>query len=160
MPKRRATLMAKLRRLVSPDDNIVEWSSSYNEHRGVANFGSFSLKPCGVWYARGLEWIDYCLATDLRRPEHSFIYRLTIDKTRLLRVRTWDDVLHLHDRLEDDMGVPEWSLLLSLHAGVEFSPYHLRERHALTWYSSLDCASGCIWDKSIITDYELLHDPS
>jgi len=49
-----------------------------------------------------------------------------------------------------------WDQVARDFSGISFNPYFSTQRKKTFWYSSLDAASGCVWDKSGIDAIKLI----
>lgn len=124
-------------------------------------------KPNGLWVSveGDMDWPEWC-ATD--RPEWIRDYYITEialkPDANVLRIET---VLQLDAFHKHYAEVPEyrkhwpkdiqskdidWGRVSAVHAGIIIAPYQWERRlHCETnWYYGWDCASGCIWDLSVI----------
>jgi hypothetical protein len=144
---------------IDPTSAIVMWKKPYDKKLLLAKpppFEPYPFKPTGVWYATGDEWLEWC-RTDMPGWIRPNLYRLTLDKSRMLIMRTASelraftkkyahpDVLARHNAMHLD-----WARVANEYTGIEIAPYIYECRFDLMWYYGWDVASGCVWDKSII----------
>ena len=125
------------------------------------------LKPQGLWYSvEGGEdgWKAWCTSEDFCLENLTVENHLTLDESRLLKIKTVEQLDHFHERfmkvnlLHGMNGVEgiNWKEVAKHHSGIEIAPYRWSRRMepGFIWYYSWDCASGCIWDLSTITALE------
>lgn len=137
--------------------------------------GTYS-KPGGLWYSvegdgsRG--WYEYCRAEDFRQSSLVCAHRLEIDLPRVLRIadapalRRFEaayaadpdpvEVFAAHALRVPVRATIDWSRVRAEWAGIEIAPYQYECRLDVAWYYPWDCASGCIWDLSVITQFEYM----
>jgi len=124
-------------------------------------------KPRGLWYSveGGRDgWSDWCEAEDYRVEHLRCPHALAVSEQRILLIRTGEELRRFYDRFCCSLEpYPEpwyidWQQVAELYAGIEIAPYQWEFRLALnyTWYYTWDCASGCIWDLSVVEAFELL----
>lgn len=132
-------------------------------------------KPRGLWYAFGKEWIEWCLEEGGVRFLGSYVYAVTVDPAKVLTLSTLSELyeftreyatsiytllsLPSRGRADDEFcRVIDWDRVAQTYSGVEVSPYHWEARldPKTFWYYSWDVASGCIWEPSAVTSFELL----
>jgi len=128
-------------------------------------------KPAGLWVSVDGEhdWLTWCQAEDYNVEGLKHRYRIVLKDfamERLLHIKTvpeLDAFTHLYgDRARDPLltcDYIDWALLASEHAGIIISPYQWERRMEYLWYYGWDCASGCIWDPTVIDHFELIGSP-
>lgn len=116
-----------------------KWSYPYLQKK--------SIKPKGIWYGIGLEWIRWC-KSEMPHWLTPYIYKIDIDTSRLKKISTAEEIFSVPTI--DDIFV-EWSQFTE-YAGIEINPYiwECRLHIRTSWYYGWDCASGCIWNPDII----------
>lgn len=121
-----------------------------------------TFKPVGFWFDVGGDWKRWCLHAKYH-PEN-LTWRHTVKLTDPARV------LHLSGEEEIDdfttgfacpilpdmpfwkhTAAINWPLVAEQYAGIIIEPYCWLKRHEYVWYYPWDCASGCVWDLSVIT---------
>lgn len=123
-------------------------------------------KPKGLWVSVDGEndWRAWCESEKFNLE--NFVYRNVVKLARpdlLLWVNSRESMLELMARysftgeIDRQPGV-RWDLVASVYAGVVIAPYQWRARmdHDTSWYYGWDCASGCIWEPSVIESIEVL----
>lgn len=127
-------------------------------------------KPRGFWVSvdegeRG--WADFCRADGWSLHGLEFVHdvRLRADANVLVLSSAWD-----LDEFTEGYGVPFpkpgpyastyilWHRVAALYSGIIIAPYIYARRldgRASDWYHGWDCASGCIWDVSVIESITL-----
>lgn len=130
---------------------------------------SFGMKPRGLWitpeYAKH-NWYDWCMSEDFRTAELNFIHDVTfIKNANILRLDTQADIVAFTEEygfnILESLGqrsmvggqdAIHWDLVATKYHGILIPEYHwdLRMNHLARWYYPWDCASGCIWNVSVI----------
>lgn len=86
-----------------------------------------AMKPRGLWYAFDADWLAYLLEESWRDRWGGFLYAVTVDRDRILRIATETELhaLHHHLGVPDEDGVAlklDWGPIRRRFDGVEFSP--------------------------------------
>jgi hypothetical protein len=138
------------------------------------NQGRISMKPLGLWYAKGFEWVEWI---QYQMPSWSSKYHY------LHEIKTTDKVLKINNQ-EDaikfaieygvykknsfdttqytDIEQIDWERVAKNWSGIEMvNPRanfdYLTERR-LRWVGSWDIASGCVWKADGFSEINLLID--
>ena len=134
----------------------------------------FSDKPQGLWVSvdGDNDWKSWCTSTGYKKRRLAIRYRVTLKKPRRLlwlgtvrKIRNFQkkygavslifaDAEHLGVRAID------WDRVSKDYAGIVIAPYQWSLRHDFMWYYIWDCASGCIWDTSVIESVKRLRGKS
>ena len=128
-------------------------------------------KPRGLWYCFGTEWLEYCLSNfEGWFGDHLRGYELILDDSKILHVEgSMKGISNLYevygDFRYDSLPIIKWDEVGKDYAGVEFFPYNkldifnmkdlgytLEASLLFAFISSLDVASGCIWNDSAILE--------
>ena len=143
-------------------DAVLDTTPKLTEH----------FKPVGLWYACGLEWIEW-LESEMPHwlDEVTHLYEVApqYSSTNLSNFR-WGvragGVLRLQSQEEVEMfnslfGVHsgsrvEWPEVARIWDGIEICPYQYELRYELDWYYTWDVASGCIWRPTGATSLRLV----
>lgn len=118
------------------------------------------MKPHGFWLSVDDDWKRWCdddSGWELT-PPHLF----GVDMERVLHLETSGDILDFtraYGIYEDRVsGAPyvykiRWDVVAEQYAGIVIAPYcwPMRLDMECGWYYCWDCASGCIWDLSVLT---------
>ena len=121
------------------------------------------MKPEGLWYGVGEEWVEYLRTNQILQGDHRYLYEVVVDPAHVLQVRTVAETIKFvrefgkreRDRWTSGEGTAlvDWKRVAQRHLGVELSPHwgELRSssitfREGLDWYASWDVGSGCVWD--------------
>jgi hypothetical protein len=120
---------------------------------------AWTHKPCGLWVSVGDAWERWC------RHHHWRLERLTVKQRIVLKALEGKMLLLNTARAVEDfqaqyemqppaitvnLVVIDWPRVVRDYAGIVIAPYQPTLRHRFMWYYFWDCASGCIWDTSII----------
>ena len=113
------------------------------------------FKPNGLWYAPGGDdnWLEWCLDNDCRRFLRRYLYRLQLDYTDVLRIKTPHELLAFtqqygyHELGWTFVRQIDWPRVQREFSAIEIIPYQweCRLEPVTHWYYSWDCASGCVW---------------
>ena len=117
---------------------------------------SFAYKPRGLWLSVEGEWEEWCrgneFGLDRLKIKHAVI---VAEPQRMLWLKTPDDILAFQKTFAKSDGITsypaiDWVAVAEQHTGLLIAPYQWSCRLSVMWYYCWDCASGCIWDTSII----------
>ena len=106
-------------------------------------------KPTGLWYACGLEWIEW-VVSEMPQWISQYVYAVEPDFSRMLVVKS-ETSLDAFARAFGKKGPlasgweVDWPAVARRYDGIEICPYFWDRRYTYTWYSTWDVASGCIW---------------
>lgn len=133
-------------------------------------------KPSGLWFDVDRDWLRWCDGEDYRRECLRYRHRLKLaDDAVILRLSGSDAILRFteeyakpHPALTDldnevnifdrhHSAVIDWPRIAESFQGIIITPYCWRARWAFMWYYGWDCASGCVWDPSILTIDAVFH---
>lgn len=130
------------------------------------------FKPVGLWYACGLEWIDW-LESEMPHwlDAVTHLYEV-VPKYSSTNLRNFEwgvrggGVLLLQSVAEVEMFTHifglnagsriEWPEVAAIWDGIEICPYQDDLRYAIDWYYPWDVASGCIWRPSGAVSLQLV----
>jgi hypothetical protein len=127
----------------------------------------FIDKPKGLWVSVDGEddWLNWCIGTGFRLGDLAVHHRLTLkEPDRLLWLTGRPQLEQFQTRygaprdygMRLDMRAINWASVASDYAGLIITPYVWSGRHKLMWYYGWDCASGCIWDVSVIESVQIV----
>lgn len=154
---------------------LIHYSASplievHSVSQGVGKGATRGTKPNGLWVSveGDDDWPSWC------RSENFALNSLANETEVVLRpdaqvliVSGGDDLRAFHDAYATthpmfDEGwssyakrkVIDWKRVADEHSGVIIAPYvwEWRLDLNLNWYSGWDCASGCIWDHTAISE--------
>ena len=117
------------------------------------------LKPAGFWVSVGDDWSKWCQRENYLLNQ-SYVYRVGLKEwKRILWIKSVDELDTFAEqhtvwnhRFGDNVN---WSAVADRYAGIIIAPYRRERRRNLFWYYAWDCASGCIWDASVISKLTL-----
>lgn len=136
------------------------------------------IKPTGLWYSLGNEWIDWCEGNMCGWVKPKII-EIEIDLSKMLIIETIDDVENCIKKYSKELYSGshlfniDWEEMSCHYTGIEIRNYHSLKwgrmnffsRKKFThkidfkiddlWLSAWDVSSGCIWDLSIIKSHKL-----
>ena len=145
--------------LNDPKQNVFISKDEFTDIRPMEQ--STGMKPKGLWYSCGDEWIDWVSG---EMPEWlaaaNYLYEIEIS----------DDVYEIVSakglmQFENLYGVPMGGGMLQIDwkkvqddgwAGIQICPYRSEARYSSMWYYGWDVASGCIWDPAGLQSFKLL----
>lgn len=126
------------------------------------------LKPEGIWYACGTEWLDF-LETAIGGPseEEYQVWALKIDMTKVKSLNNPKEISNFSWKYRNieqyiknhRIKIVDWNRVAQDFAGVECCPYPVGDFQfeiENIWYAGIDVPSGCIWDPSAITNSVLV----
>ena len=126
------------------------------------------IKPRGLWYGFGREWIDYVEGnSELRHKRGRYIYFVKVHNLkRVLQLSGIGDILKFSKEYADwrrgNSYLIDWAKVTKRYSGIEINPHSdAAQRYAngggggtfndLMWYRDWDVASGCMWDLNNIS---------
>ncbi|MYB02022.1 MAG: hypothetical protein F4118_00330 [Acidimicrobiaceae bacterium] len=131
-----------------------------------------NMKPEGFWFSpeddneqTDESWYDFCVDVRSMCQRLRYKYYVLVDPTANLLIL--DTVSKMYEFNRKYLVYEKEPVLRSLsvlwnkvaldYQGILIAPYHYRLRlHAdFRWYYDWDCASGCIWDISVIQSITL-----
>jgi len=124
-----------------------------------------SSKPTGFWVSVDgpCDWPSWCIAEEysLGSRRHAIALRRT---KRVLVLDSVDAVVAFTEEYRaeppltwiENSWTMDWAKLANRYAGIIIAPYQYTLRHdsRTRWYYTWDCASGCIWDTTVIKSVE------
>jgi len=161
--------------IVNLSQRQLVFSDTYDEARDRSKYYLCPfMKPDGFWFSPedatqkyDVSWYDYCLQESeyfsailrykyhiLPVPTANLLILDTISKMYEFRKRY---LLYFREPLLRSLAIC-WQKVALDYQGILIAPYHyeLRLNSDFTWYSSWDCASGCVWDISAIQSISLV----
>jgi len=141
-----------------------------------------SLKPDGLWYGFGTNWIDFVrdpankgLIDRYTKPEYFYnidVKTITVDDlpvksnaqgeeyaAAVLVLRSHDDIQKLMSIYPNFRIVRAGGMFLANWIAISFHFGGLEISDAIATYFGWDVASGCVWDKNAITNIQTLQSP-
>jgi len=120
-----------------------------------------NFKPNGFWYGCGKAWIDWCLSEDFHLG--NYIYELKLKKN-ILNIKNFQELISFDEEYKKPIlenkdyssYTIDWNKVALKYDGLEINPYIYKARFSHVWYYGWDCASGCIWNTSIIEEIKLI----
>lgn len=150
---------------IKPTDKIVLTNDDKILFKDRTNQQIAGLKPNGLWYACGTEWIDW-VRSEQPNWEHDFLFKITINPKVMLMIDNKNTFLRFCKiytaqkganipipKFEDFAGI-NWPAVAQDYSGIEICPYQWEFRHSHFWYYGWDVGSGCIWNKNAITSLQ------
>jgi hypothetical protein len=128
-----------------------------------------NYKPHGFWVSvdepdedgQAWGWKQWCEAEQYEIQDLRYRHRVIVrDTERLLWIVGEAALLEFDREYGLDQPYPRWRQILwgqvaEDYAGIVIAPYVWEQRLEMMWYYGWDCASGCIWDTSIIERIEV-----
>ena len=118
---------------------------------------SIGYKPSGLWVSVGDDWDRWC--RDEEKEWTTDVPVISVDLTddaadRLLVLDTEQVIRDFPTTCRDGQprwnGYIDWPTIAEQYAGIVIAPYQWGARLDVMWYYGWDCASGCIWDLSVV----------
>lgn len=116
-----------------------------------------AYKPRGFWFACGSDWIDWVRRQEIDRFDGDYIYRISVDRSRIAHLLTEGDVRRFHRHfatITSDGALIDWRRVAFDYDGILICPYQPSLRNKLEWYGGWDVASGCLWRWEAIVGVE------
>lgn len=170
-------------RLIHYSERIIPkiWQVEYsNKHQ------SSSGKPKGFWVSVNEGWKQWCEEAEFALDRLAYCHEIKLHKKHeCLVIKNRKQLLEFIEEygcdmykscgFSDDFPRPpimlldmsksyiDWRRLYPKYKGIIFTKYDRgwtwSSKYSLcTWWSGLDCASGCIWDVSAIKSCTLIRD--
>jgi hypothetical protein len=131
---------------------------SYQYEQGSYRNGT--LKPSGLWFSVDGDWERWCDENEFALDKRLCVYAVEYQPERVLPVIGAGaiDAVTARYAVRGSRYEINWKYLASDYAGIVIEPYVWERRldGDSGWYYGWDCASGCIWDLSVITKFELM----
>jgi len=160
---------------------LIHYSSEeINTWRPTSYIQKDDYKPAGMWFSveapdeEGViwGWKEWCEAEEFRLPTLKYRHKLSIHPSaRLLILNTEEKMWAFTNQYAKSLDLGhaklhynyktyvDWKAVARLYQGILIYPYFYQFRLGFSefaWYYPWDCASGCIWDLSILTDFSLI----
>ena len=140
----------------------------YSEHpirvlRDRSAEQGIDIRPFGLWYGVGEEWVGRAEATGVWYEDTRYLYELRFDPQldAILRVDTEERLANFARRFEvvllSGMRLVDWGKVARTYDGVQFAPFmeHMAERYP--WYAQMEVSSGCVWNPESIASVALVY---
>lgn len=120
---------------------------------------AITAKPNGLWFDVNEDWVRWCQDNQWGLDRLVFRHKVEItDWTRILKLCTADDLFRFTSEYQSrDYSIYQcysicWPEVANTFSGIIIAPYiwDCRLNNRARWYYGWDCASGCVWDVSII----------
>jgi len=113
------------------------------------------FKPRGLWYGIGTSWIDW-VRSEMSEWEDEHVFKIDVNESEMLMIHTLEDLHSFTNKYGGGDGLIHWDVVANEYGGIEISPYMWPARmdRRTSWYYSWDVASGCIWNKEVVTNIE------
>jgi len=108
---------------------------------------SIGMKPQGLWYGFGKEWIDW-VESEMPQWKGEYIYNMNVNDSNILQIKDYSEIINFTNKY---IMIPStyhinWNKVSFNYDGIEINPYIWKARHEFLWYYGWDVASGCIWN--------------
>lgn len=133
-------------------------------------------KPHGFWFDVNRDWLRWCKSEGFREESLAHRHRIRLaDNAAILRLVGTDAIrrfteeytvphpalIHIGDEASIlgryHRAVIDWPRIAESFQGIIITPYCWQARMDFMWYYGWDCASGCVWDPSILTIDAVFH---
>jgi hypothetical protein len=120
-------------------------------------------KPIGLWFTPDTDdnWLSWCKAKEFGLEKLAYRHEIKFDLQKILFLKSSFEIDHFtFNYVRKETGflsrqIVDWPKLATQYSGIIISPYQWSRRlsgHCF-WYYNWDCASGCMWDLGIISDW-------
>lgn len=124
-----------------------------------------SLKPNGLWYSFGCEWISWCLS-EMKDWVGNYSHEVEVEYENIMVLENEHDVINFQKTYGEEkkyLGCSnssffqiDWKKLSGDCSGIEIRNYpdiypdlvRAENIQRTLWFSSWDVSSGCVWDLS------------
>ena len=150
------------------DDGLPYHDSKYmTSHKFYQDPRLTILKPEGLWYAYGDQWSKLCADLEWEHKEKD-VYNLEINLNEICVLKSFTDLLNFGERFGRVKGCNEfirWNDVADNYKGIEISgnlhTYFDMARKSnnysfIPWFYGFDVEGGCLWDLSVITEFEIV----
>lgn len=119
---------------------------------------TIGMKPKGLWYGFDDSWIDW-VKNEVPEWLGDNNFELIVSTNRILSIDSDKELIEFTEKYADknsnigsfiNNSMIDWKKVSKDYAGIEIPIYLHNMRLSVFWYYGWDCASGCIWDTSII----------
>lgn len=146
--------------------------------RSVQQYSQPYFKPTGFWISDESDtpsWSEWCWGNDFNPDGLSLEYEIELSReSMVLHIKSDTELDYFHDEYtqlytfdykKDSTGLCaspyiDWAAVAKKYKGILITPYRPKYRFSIkgasTWYTTWDCASGCIWDASAIQSIQLI----
>jgi len=147
-----------------PSRNPEDWQFDKNRSFEVYDKDEGACgKPVGFWLSdeQELGWKTWCDTESFRKCEHE--YKFDVDMTDVLHIKSQSELR----RFDKKWAKPnpnnggllslyriDWKKVYGAYKGILITPYQWSCRYDINWYYGWDCASGCFWDISCLTEID------
>lgn len=127
-----------------------------------------SLKPIGIWYAFGEQWLKWVYSEEMfgswGKDYDRYRYKIYVDESKILKLLTVQDITQFAQKYsykdEPYNSLINWGKVTKNYSGFEVPNYFdsdiYKLRRNYLWLYSLDVPSGCIWNPDAITKIKLI----
>jgi hypothetical protein len=116
-----------------------------------------AMKPRGLWVSVDGEydWVSWCLSEEFNTT--SLAHRTPISLIpghNVLVLTTPEELDAFTNKYGGEMTREflyiDWPRVAQDYDGLIITPYQWSRRYDLSWYYGWDCASGCIWNLTVV----------
>jgi len=148
----------------------LDFSTWSDGRRYQSSYGN-QIKPNGLWYGYGSEWVDFAMDPANKGLSGmvtgaDYFYELDVhyttlenpNKDKVLLLRNYEDAGKLSELIDGELNrvggmmMANWYAISALFGGLEVAD-------GLESYFGWDIPSGCIWSKNAIKSINLIQDP-
>lgn len=138
------------------------------------------IKPIGLWFALGDEWLHFIIDNDFTDTKYKYLYEVTVDKTKMLII---NDLKELYD-FSKKYGVTDkeevqyinWQKVVNttkqygilIHPNIKSILFRYKNNidsnfdfleyfKGMEWYLTWDVSSGVVWNPKGIKSFRLIY---
>ena len=124
--------------------------------------GPVQFKPTGLWLSDESDhgWKQWCEAEQFRTETLKYRTDFKLKNSdRILRLGSADKLKAFTEQFRANLPIIgmssiwiDWDRVMKEFGGVVITPYiwECRLAPGFSWYYGWDCASGCVWDLSLL----------
>lgn len=161
-----------VRRLIFSSKKLNYFNYEYQDRYGW-------IKPNGLWYSYGTEWLDFLAATNETWAHKiikkiKYIYKIELYLTNILKIKTLKQFkLFTHKygikrnwiKFNNPSEIWQtksfkypyiinWNQVAKDYHGIDIKYKKFADRHYF-WFNRWDCSSGCVWNFKAIKQLNL-----
>jgi hypothetical protein len=155
------------------EKNIKLYLNKKNEFRNdfFTNIEQSDInKPFGLWYSCGVDWYNWSKYNLPEKISNKRVFTFKVDYSKILKISSEKELLNFNDKYsiihESDKNnkLIDWKKVTNEYDGIEICPFFKKYMFEFpskdtrtkslfeSWYSTWSVASGCIWNKNVISE--------
>lgn len=147
-----------LMELIAPSDKVTFFRDKVSSPKNVTEQKPDS-KPDGWWFTSGNAWVKLIYEKGQEKDIElgRYLYRLDYDPQRVFIIDSLEAYREFTNEYYLKKWFVDWPRVAESYGGIEVAVW-LPEFASSHWLQGWDVESGCIWDNSVLTEFDLLMD--